>query len=115
MFLAFEMRMLLSLPTTVPIAKAIQLRKVGSSAWIRQTFRQLHNFSWQQGDGAFSVSVSQLPETITEALRAWLLSCRPSATKAIRLSKRHTSILALMGISPKAASAENCPKYRWLM
>ena len=64
MFLAFEMRMLLSLPTTVPIAKAIQLRKVGSSAWIHQTFRQLHNFSWQQGDGAFTVSVSQLPEAI---------------------------------------------------
>ena len=64
MFLAFEMRMLLSLPTTVPIAKAIQLRKVGSSAWIHQTFRQLHNFSWQQGYGPFSVSVSQLPETI---------------------------------------------------
>ena len=52
------------LPTTVPIAKAIQLIKAGSSAWIDQTFRQLHNFSWQQGDGAFSVSVSQLPETI---------------------------------------------------
>src|SRR5271166_3254284 len=27
-------------------------------------FRQLGNFSWQQGYGAFSVSVSQLPETI---------------------------------------------------
>ena len=47
-----------------PIAKAIQLIKAGSSAWIHQTFRQLHNFSWQQGDGAFSVSSSQLPETI---------------------------------------------------
>jgi hypothetical protein len=35
-----------------------------SSAWIHQTFRQLDNFSWQQGYGAFSVSVSQLPETI---------------------------------------------------
>jgi hypothetical protein len=23
--------------------------KAGSSAWINQTFRQLHNFSWQQG------------------------------------------------------------------
>ena len=40
MFLAFEMRMLLSLPTTVAIAKAIQLRKAESSAWIHQTFRQ---------------------------------------------------------------------------
>jgi putative transposase len=27
-------------------------------------FRQLHNFSWQQGYGAFSVSISQLSETI---------------------------------------------------
>src|SRR5271166_4541872 len=55
---------LLSLPTTVPITKAIQLIKAGSSAWLHQTFRQLDNFSWQQGYGAFSVSVSQLPETI---------------------------------------------------
>ena len=38
--------------------------KAGLSAWIDQTFRQLDNFSWQQGDGAFSVSVSQWPETI---------------------------------------------------
>jgi hypothetical protein len=27
--------------------------KAGSSAWIDQTFRQLDNFSWQQGYGAF--------------------------------------------------------------
>ena len=58
------MRMLLSLPTTVPVTKAIQLRKVGSSAWIHRTFRQLHNFGWQQRYGAFSVRVSRLPETI---------------------------------------------------
>src|SRR5271165_6386211 len=63
---ADHVHLLLSLPTTVPIAKAIQLKliKAGSSAWIHQTFRQLDNFSWQQGYGAFSVSVSQLPETI---------------------------------------------------
>ena len=46
------------------IAKAIQLVKSGSSAWIHQTFRELRNFAWQQGYGAFSVSVSQLPEAI---------------------------------------------------
>jgi hypothetical protein len=56
--------LLLSLLTTVPIAKAIQLIKAGSWAWIHQTFRRLHNFSWQQGYGAFRVRVSQLPETI---------------------------------------------------
>jgi putative transposase len=48
----------------VPIAKAMQLIKTGSSAWIHQAFRDLRDFSWQQGYGAFSVGISQLPETI---------------------------------------------------
>ena len=61
---ADHVHLLLSMPTTLPIAKAIQLIKGGSSAWIHQNFRQLHNFSWQEGYGAFSVSISQLPETI---------------------------------------------------
>jgi hypothetical protein len=37
-----------------------------------------------------------------QALRAWLLSACPSGTKAIRLSKRLTIILALMGSKPWA-------------
>jgi len=61
---AEHVHLLLSLPITAPIAKAIQLVKAGSSAWIHQTFRQRHNFSQLQGYGAFRVSVSQLPETI---------------------------------------------------
>jgi putative transposase len=47
---ADHVHLLLSLPTTVPSAKAIQLIKTGSLAWIHQTFRQLHNFSWQRFD-----------------------------------------------------------------
>ena len=48
---ADHVHLLLSLPTTVPNAKAIQLIKAGSSAWIDQTFRQLDNFShWQATD-----------------------------------------------------------------
>lgn len=58
------MHLLLSLPTTIAIAKAIQLIKAGSSAWIHETFPRLRSFSWQQGYGAFSIGVSQLPETI---------------------------------------------------
>ena len=55
---------LLSLPTTMAISKAIQLLKGASSLWINQTFPKLRNFSWQQGYGAFSVGISQMPETI---------------------------------------------------
>jgi putative transposase len=59
-----HVHLLLSLPTTIAIAKAIQLIKAGSSAWIHETFPRLRNFAWQQGYGAFSIGVSQLPETI---------------------------------------------------
>ena len=61
---ADHVHLLLSLSTTVAISKAIQLIKAGSSAWIHQSFPKLRNFSSQQGYGAFSVGMSQLPETI---------------------------------------------------
>ena len=61
---ADHVHLLLSLPTAIALSKAMQLIKGGSSAWIHQTYPSLRNFSWQQGYGAFSVGVSQLPETI---------------------------------------------------
>ncbi|MFY9984570.1 MAG: IS200/IS605 family transposase [Chthoniobacterales bacterium] len=61
---ADHVHLLLSMPTTLSVAKAIQLIKGGSSAWIHQNFRQFRNFSWQEGYGAFSVSTSQLSETM---------------------------------------------------
>ena len=61
---ADHVHLLLSLPTTIGVAKAIQLIKSGSSAWIHQTFGELRTFSWQQGYGAFSVSISQVPQTV---------------------------------------------------
>jgi putative transposase len=62
--MADHVHMLLSLPTTIAVAKAIQSIKGASSAWVHDTFRELNNFAWQEGYGAFSVSVSHLPETI---------------------------------------------------
>jgi len=54
--------LLLALPSDMPIAKAVQLVKGGSSKWFRE--KHLRNFAWQQGYGAFSVSISQVPKTI---------------------------------------------------
>src|SRR5271166_5313144 len=51
-------------PTRLAIAKAVQLIKAGSSAWIHQTFPNLRNFAWQQGYGALSVGISQVQETV---------------------------------------------------
>ena len=53
-----------TLPTRLAVAKAVQLIKAGSSAWIDQTFPNLRNFAWQQGYGALSVGISQVQETV---------------------------------------------------
>jgi REP element-mobilizing transposase RayT len=55
---------LLSLSATLSFAKAVQLIKGGSSKWIHDTFAKYMKFGWQEGYGAFSVSVSQASRTI---------------------------------------------------
>ena len=44
----------------MPIAKAMQLIKGGSSKWVHETFPDQRLFAWQVKYGAFSGSVSQL-------------------------------------------------------
>jgi len=59
-----HVHLLLSLPSTIPIAKAMQLIKGGSSKWVHETFPEHRLFAWQEKYGAFSVSVSQLDNII---------------------------------------------------
>jgi REP element-mobilizing transposase RayT len=58
-----HVHLLVSLPATVPLAKAMQLLKGGSSKWMNDS--GANGFAWQEGYGAFSVGVSQLHATIT--------------------------------------------------
>jgi len=53
-----RIHILLSLPSTMAVAKALQLIKGGSSKWIHETFPDQRGFAWQEEYGAFSVSVS---------------------------------------------------------
>ena len=57
---ADHVHLLLSLPATCSIAKAMQLIKGGSSKWVHETFPEQRQFGWQEKYGAFSVSLSQL-------------------------------------------------------
>jgi putative transposase len=59
-----HVHVLLSLPATMSIAKALQLIKGGSSKWIHETFPEHRLFAWQEKYGAFSASVSQLDTII---------------------------------------------------
>jgi REP element-mobilizing transposase RayT len=54
---------LLSLPATMPVAKAVQMIKACSSKWIREE-RGQRLFAWQQAYGAFSIGAAQI-ETAT--------------------------------------------------
>jgi len=58
-----HVHLLLSLPSTLAIAKAIQLIKGGSSRWVHETFREHDHFAWQEGYGAFSIGISQVEST----------------------------------------------------
>ncbi len=61
--IANHAHMLLVLPPTVPIAKAVQLVKSGSSKWMREHPGR-EQFAWQEAYGAFTIGESQVPHTI---------------------------------------------------
>ena len=58
---------LLSLPATASIARALQQIKAGSSQWMHAE-RLQPAFTWQEGYGAFSIGKSQLPDTVAYIL-----------------------------------------------
>src|SRR6266480_676342 len=60
---ADHVHVLISLPATISVSKAMQLLKGNSSKWIHETFPELRSFAWQEGYGAFSISVSGIDET----------------------------------------------------
>jgi REP element-mobilizing transposase RayT len=62
--IADHVHILLSLPATMPIAKAMQLVKGGSSKFVHEAFPDHRAFAWQEGYGAFSVSISHVGETV---------------------------------------------------
>ena len=58
-----HLHILISLPGTLSVARALQLLKGNSSKWIHETFPNLALFGWQEGYGAFSIGVSGVEAT----------------------------------------------------
>jgi putative transposase len=54
---------LLSLPATLPVAKALQLIKGGSSKWMND-HSERRSFAWQDSYGVFSIGISQVEDTV---------------------------------------------------
>jgi REP element-mobilizing transposase RayT len=55
---------LASLPATITIADVMQKVKGVSSLWVSRTFKNMTDFEWQVGYGAFSISHYDLKKTI---------------------------------------------------
>ena len=58
-----HVHILLSLPSTAPIAKAMREIKSASSRWMHETC-DLPDFEWQEGYGAFSIGQAQVVATL---------------------------------------------------
>lgn len=56
--------LLISMPKTLNISKAMQLIKGGSSKWVHDTFAEHRLFEWQEGYGAFSIGISEVERTV---------------------------------------------------
>jgi len=56
-----HVHVLLALPASMPLAKAVQMIKANSSRFMRQNVR---GFEWQKGYGAFGVGASAMDATV---------------------------------------------------
>jgi putative transposase len=65
---ADHVHLLLSMPTSLSPAQAMQRIKGGSSVWLKDRFEGFSQFSWQSGYGAFSVGASQIEATVNYIL-----------------------------------------------
>ena len=63
-----HVHILVSVPATMALSKAVQLIKGGSSPWIKESFPNMAGFAWQDGYGAFTVSESEL-NTVRDYIR----------------------------------------------
>jgi len=60
--------LLVSMPSTLDIARLMKLIKGGSSRWIKEAFPDQQTFAWQKEYGAFSVGAAEM-ERIGQYIR----------------------------------------------
>ena len=96
---ADHVHILLSLPRTISVAKAVQLLKGGSSKWLNDTFPESKAFAWQEGYAAFSVGISQREKTVA------YIQGQAEHHKRISFAEEFAKFLAVHGITEQQNSA----------
>jgi REP element-mobilizing transposase RayT len=86
---ANHLHLLVLLPQTITLSKAMQDLKANTSRWLRETAK---DFQWQQGYGAFSVSQSQR-ETV-----ARYIANQPEHHRSRSFEEEFTALLQRSGV-----------------
>ncbi len=86
---ANHLHLLVLLPQTITLSKAIQDLKANTSRWLRETAK---DFQWQQGYGKFSVSQSQR-ETV-----ARYIANQPEHHRSRSFEEEFTALLQRSGV-----------------
>jgi REP element-mobilizing transposase RayT len=97
---ANHIHVLLSLPRTMSVAKAVQLLKSGSSKWIHDTRPDLHWFGWQEGYAAFSIGISQKDRTMK------YIESQPEHHKRVSFSDELEKFLTAHGMEQHLGTPE---------
>ncbi len=90
-----HVHLLLSLPAKTSPARAIQIMKTASSKWIRATFPGMKTFHWQEGYGAFSISVSRVKRTVE------YIKNQEEHHQAKTFKEEYLNFLKINGIEPE--------------
>jgi putative transposase len=61
---ADHIHLVVSIAPTISLADFVRTVKTNSSRWIHEAYPQLHDFAWQDGYAAFTVSYSGLEKVI---------------------------------------------------
>ena len=86
--------LLLSLPATITLAKAVQLIKAGSSLWMNDQKRRKW-FGWQEEYGAFTIGVAQKEVTIRSIRNQAQHHARKSFADELKMILRRHGIVPL--------------------
>ena len=83
--MADHIHLLFDLARTVPVSRAVEAVKTGSSIWLKTRDPKLANFAWQSGYGAFaSANQTCLQSMTTSAIRPSITTRVPFKTNSAR-------------------------------
>ena len=72
-----------SMQPSITISDLVRDIKANSTLWIKSNFRQMQDFSWQEGFGAFSYAKSQVHKVVNYILKQPEHHKRPHSSRSI--------------------------------